>query len=151
MWRQSSYQYLWPGDVHDKRRGYRPLRSPSECMTTIEHTARLLAASARQLQDAACKIGSEDLRISCAFVAAYNAMQAILPPHSGPLDDHPLASIVRNGAARTGITEADRALGLRLREWENFGRYLLEPAPVVSVEEAIAWAVRVRDAVLKLL
>lgn len=119
-------------------------------MTTFEHTARLLAASARQVHDAACETISEDRRISCAFVAAYNALQAILPPHCGPLADHPLASIIRNGAARAGLSEADLALGLRLRKWEGFGRYLLEPAPVASVEKAIEWAVRVREAVLKL-
>lgn len=102
------------------------------------------------LHDAASDTESEDRRISCAFVAAYNALQAILPPHSGPLSDHPLACIIRDGAARAGISVANLALGLRLREWEDIARYLLEPAPVASAEEAIEWAVRVREEVLKL-
>lgn len=113
-----------------------------------EHTNRLLSAAARRLQDAASETASNELRISSAFIAGYNALQAVQPPYSGPLDDHPLAALVTAGAALLGLPDDDLKLGLALRAWEDHGRYLLEPAPV-SVTEAMAWAERVRKAAIE--
>jgi hypothetical protein len=115
----------------------------------FEHTERLLAASARQLLDAACETLPDDTRISASFVGGYNAMQAIQPTHRGSLDDHPLHSIVTNGAMRLELSNADLTLGLRLLTWEDHGRYQLEPSPA-TIEEAMAWARRVHDSALQL-
>ena len=111
-------------------------------------TERLLDASARQLHTATIETVSEHTRISAAFIAGYNALQAAQPRYSNPLDDHPLARIVRTGAARVGLSEADLTVGLQLLDWE-YKRYWLEPPPVTA-EDATAWARRVRDAVLML-
>ena len=93
---------------------------------------------------------SEDIQIGCAFVAGYNTLQSVQPAYEGPLGDHPLACIVENGAAIVGLSEADKDLGQQLRDWEDYGRYQLQPPPV-SLAEAIEWAQRVRDAAIKLL
>ena len=108
-----------------------------------------MAAAARQLQQATFEKVSEDIRISSAFLSGYNVMQGVQPLYSGKLDDHPLASIVRRGAACLELAESDLNLGLRLRDWEDYARYMLEPSPV-CVEGAIAWARRVSDAALRL-
>jgi len=115
----------------------------------FDHTERLLFASAQQLQDATTGAISDGQRISAAFVAGYNGMQSVQPLYAGPLGDHPLASIVTDGAARLGLAESDATLALALLTWESYGRYQFQPAPA-TVEGAIAWAIRVRDAVLKL-
>jgi len=112
-----------------------------------EHTERLLNASARWLHEATVESISDDMRISSAFVAGYNAMQAVQAPYPGPLDDHPLASIMTEGATLLDLSEPDLKLGLALGKWEYYGRYHFEPSPV-SVNGAVAWAVRVRDAAL---
>jgi hypothetical protein len=54
---------------------------------------------------------------------------------------------VTEGATLLGLSEADFTLGLALRSWEDFGKYHFEPSPV-SVDGALAWARRVRDAAL---
>ena len=110
-----------------------------------EHSKRLLDASARQLHAVTIETVSEHTRISTAFVAGYNA-QSIQPKYGGPLGDHPLMSIVQTGAACTGMSDVDLTLGLKLLEWEH-KRYWLEPPPV-TIDEAVACAGRVRDAVL---
>jgi hypothetical protein len=115
----------------------------------FNHTEKLLDASARWLHDATVETASDERRISCAFIAGYNILQAIQPPHSGSLADHPLASIVTDGAARLGLAESDSTLALALLTWDAYGRYQFQPAPA-TVEGAVAWAIRVRDAVLKL-
>ena len=115
----------------------------------FDHTERLLVASAQQLQDATTGTISDGQRISAAFVAGYNGMQAVQPLYAGSLDDHPVASIVTHGAPLLGLSESDLALGLALLTWEDYGRYQLQPSPV-TVEGAVAWAGRVRDGVLKL-
>jgi len=112
-----------------------------------EHTERLLNASARWLFDATAESMPDDMRIAYAFIAGYNAIQAVQAPYPGPLDHHPLASIVTEGATLLGLSEGDLKLGLALRQWEDWGRYHLEPSPV-SVDGALAWARRVRDAAL---
>lgn len=112
------------------------------------HANNLLAASARQMYDANLETVPKDTRISCAFVSGYNALQAIQPPYPGSPDDHPLISMVTDGAAICRLSKSDLALGLRLLAWEDYGRYHFEPSPA-SVQEAIDWAGRVRDAVLK--
>lgn len=111
-----------------------------------EHTKRLLEASAQQLHTATIETVSWHTRISTAFVAGYNALQAAQPKYSGSLADHPLVSIVRTGADCVGLSDADLALGLRLLDWE-YKRYWLEPPPATA-EEAVLWAGRVREAVL---
>ena len=115
----------------------------------FDHTERLLVASAQQLQDATTGTISDDQRISAAFVAGYNGMQAVQPLYAGPLGDHPLASIVKSGAALLGLAKSDLTLGLALLTWDDYGRYMLESAPASAVE-AINWAMRVRDAAQKL-
>lgn len=115
----------------------------------FDHTERLLVASAQQLQDATTGTISDKQRISAAFVAGYNSMQAVQPLYGGPLGDHPLASIVKSGAALLKLAKSDLTLGLALIRWEDYGRYHFEPSPV-SVNGALAWTIRVRDAVLKL-
>lgn len=112
-----------------------------------EHTERLLNASKRWLHEATAETMSSDMRIAYAFIAGYNAMQAVQAPYPGPLDHHPLASIVTEGATLLGLSEPDLKLGLALRQWEDYGRYHFEPSPV-SVDGALAWARRVRDAAL---
>lgn len=114
-----------------------------------EHTQRLLAASARWLRDAAVETLSEDIRISAAFVAGYNILQAVQAPYPGKLADHPLASIVKAGAEILELPKSDLDLGLALAEWEDYGKYQLKPAPA-SAEAAIAWAARIQNAALKL-
>ena len=89
------------------------------------------------------------MRVSSAFASGYNVMQGVQTLHSGRLGDHPLASIVRNGAACLELAESDLSLGLRLLDWENYARYMLEPSPVCA-QSAIAWARRVRDAAFEL-
>ena len=115
----------------------------------FDHTERLLVASAQQLQDATTGTISDGQRISAAFVAGYNGMQSVQPLYAGPLGDHPLASIVKSGAALLGLAKSDLTLGLALLRWEDYGRYHFEPPPL-SVNGAIEWAGRVRDAALKL-
>ena len=112
-----------------------------------EHTERLLNASTRWLHEATVESISDDMRIACAFIAGYNAIQAVQAPYPGPLDHHPLASIVTVGATLLELSEEDLKLGLALRQWEDWGRYHFEPSPV-SVDSALAWARRVRDAAL---
>ena len=114
----------------------------------FDHTDRLMSSSDSWLQNAETSDVSEDLRVSFGFVSAYNALQSVQALYGGPLEDHPMPAIVENGAAIVGLSEADRNLGLRLLKWE-YTRYFLEPKPV-TVDEAIGWAKRVRDAVLKL-
>lgn len=114
-----------------------------------EHTQRLLAASERWLRNAAVETLSEDVRISAAFVAGYNILQAVQAPYPGKLADHPLASIVTTGGELLELSEADLKLGLALAAWEGYGRYQLQASPA-SAEVAIAWAARIRDAALKL-
>ena len=114
------------------------------------HTDTLIASSASWLQNAMVAGVSEDIQIGCAFVAGYNTLQSVQPAYEGPLGDHPLACIVENGAAIVGLSEADKDLGQQLRDWEDYGRYQLQPPPV-SLAEAIEWAQRVRDAAIKLL
>jgi hypothetical protein len=46
-----------------------------------EHTERLLASSERWLRNAAVETLSEDVRISAAFVAGYNILQAVQAPY----------------------------------------------------------------------
>jgi len=118
-------------------------------MTSDDHADTLIASSASWLQNAMIAGVSEDIRISSAFVCAYNALQSVQPLYEGPLEDRPLASIVESGAARLGLSAADLIIGLRLREWEYYTRYQLQPPPV-SADEAIEWAQRVRDAAVKL-
>ncbi len=114
-----------------------------------EHAQRLLAASERWLRNAAVETLSEDVRISAAFVGGYNILQAVQAPYPGKLGDHPLASIVTAGAELLQLSKSDLDLGLALVEWEDYGKYQLQPSPT-SAEAAIAWARRVRDAALKL-
>lgn len=114
----------------------------------LDHTEKFLVASETRLRDAKSESVSAGGRISSAFLSAYNALQAIQPPYSGSLNDHPLTSIVTNGAARVGLSETDLNLGLQLLVWEDYARYHFEPPPT-SVLGAIAWAERVRDAVSK--
>jgi hypothetical protein len=115
----------------------------------LDHTDRLIVNSDSWLQNAEIAGVSEDLRMSCAFTSGYNALQSVQPLYQGPLEDHPLPAIVEKGAALIGLSKADEALALRLLAWENT-RYFLEPKPV-TVDEAIAWAKRVRDAALRLI
>ncbi len=115
----------------------------------VAHTDRLMASSDSWLHNAEIPGLSEDLRMSWAFVSGYNALQSVQPLYEGPLEDHPLPVIVEKGAELIALSDADRNLGLRLQEWE-YTRYFLEPKPV-TVDEAIAWAKRVRDAVQRLL
>ena len=115
----------------------------------FEHTDRLMAASARWLHEATVDTVSDDLKIAAVAISGYNALQAVQAPHPGPLSDHPLASIVSEGAALLGLSESDAKLGLALIKWDDFGRYHFEPSPA-TLEEALAWAGRVRDAALKL-
>ncbi len=112
------------------------------------HARRFLDASARQMYDANLETVPNVTRISYAFVSGYNALQAIQPPYHGSPGDHPLISIVKDGATICRLSKSDLALGLRLLRWEDHGRYYFEPSPA-SVQEAISWAGRVRDAVLK--
>jgi hypothetical protein len=112
-----------------------------------EHTERLLNASARWLHEATAETMSSDMRIAFAFLAGYNALQSVQAPYPGPLDHHPLASIVTEGATLLGLSEGDLKLGLALRQWEDWDRYHFEPPPV-SVSGAAEWARRVRDAAL---
>ena len=115
----------------------------------LDHTDRLIVNSDSWLQNAEIAGVSEDLRMSFAFVCGYNALQSVQPLYGGPLEDHPLPVIVKAGAALVSLSKADEDLGLRLLEWE-YTRYFLEPKPV-TVDEAIAWAKRVRDAALRLI
>ena len=112
-----------------------------------EHTERLMNASARWLHEATAETMSSDMRISCAFLAGYNALQSVQAPYPGPLDHHPLASIVTEGTTLLGLSEPDLKLGLALRQWDDYDKYHFEPPPV-SVSGALAWAGRVRDAAL---
>lgn len=113
-----------------------------------EHTERLLAASTTWLHDATLETMSGNGRITCAFICGYNALQAVQPPYPGPLDDHPLQSIVTAGAELLELSKADLNLGLALVTWEAYGRYQLEPSPA-SVDDVVAWAGRIRAAALK--
>lgn len=114
-----------------------------------EHTQRFLDASAQWLHEAAVEPISNDMRVAFAFFAAYNAMQAVLREYPGPVDHHPLTSIVNGGAKMLGLRNPDAKLALALRRWEYSGRHRLEPSPV-SVDDALAWAARVRDAAVAL-
>ncbi len=111
------------------------------------HTARLLEASSRHLHEASCETLFERMRISVAFLAGYNALQAIQP--AIPLDEHPAERVIRNGAAQIGLPEADLLLALSLRDWDDYGQYALEPSPA-PLREVIAWATRVREAAARL-
>ena len=92
---------------------------------------------------------SGDMRIAFAFISGYNAMQAVQAYYPGPLDHHPLASIVSEGATVLALPKPDVRLGLALRRWEDWGKYHFEPSPV-SVDEALAWAGRVHEAAVAL-
>lgn len=113
-----------------------------------EHTQRLLEASAHWLQDAAAETLSESGRVSAAFASGYNALQAIRPPHQGELWDRPLLSVVAEGAKLLALSKADLALGHALVAWDDYGKYQLQQAPA-AIEEVVAWAERIRDAVLR--
>ncbi len=115
----------------------------------LDHTDRLIVNSDSWLQNAEIAGESEDPRVSFAFVSGYNALHSVQPLYEGPLEDHPLPAIVKTGAALVGLSKADEDLGLRLLAWEHT-RYFLEPSPV-TVDEAIAWAKRVRNAALRLI
>ena len=131
----------------NKKRMSEAASGARESAQLYEHTERLLNASARWLLEATAESMPDDMRIAFAFLAGYNALQSVQPPYPGPLGDHPLASIVVEGATVLGLPEADLKLGLALRHWEYFGKYHFEPSPA-SVSGAVDWAVRVRDAVL---
>ena len=112
-----------------------------------EHTDRFLGASAQWLHEAGVELIPNNMRIAFAFLSGYNAMQAVQVEYPGPADHHPLASIVTEGAKVLGLRAPDVKLGLALRRWEDWGRYHFEPSPA-SIDEALAWAGRVREAAL---
>lgn len=108
----------------------------------------LLAASALRLRDANNAVLRQSFRLASAYLSGYNALQAVLP-HGGAedVDDHPLERVVTAAGERVGLSDELIAIGLALIAWER-ERISGPAAAPLSLAKAIAWATRVRDAVL---
>jgi len=99
----------------------------------------------RWLRQARCKLLDDDMRVACAFDAAYVLLQdAARSGGLGETGEHPNASVIKAGSRALGVCAPDAKAGLRLLRWVDWARHFNGESPPYAASDALSWAERIK-------